>query len=56
MKLKNLRTPITINKVSWCYVEGNKVSVIHEVRDEDSTYHRTIHIKIPLRIIEKWFK
>jgi len=55
MKLKNLKKPITINQVSWCYVEGRKVTIVHEARDDDGTYHRTIQVKIPLRIIKSWF-
>jgi hypothetical protein len=56
LKLKNLRTSITINKVSWCYVEGNKVIIVHEVRDSLNRYLGGVQIKIPFRIIKKWFK
>lgn len=54
-KLKYRGKPVDINLTTWCYVERHKVIVVHEVRDNDGTYNRTVQIKIPFRIIKKWF-
>jgi hypothetical protein len=55
MRLKCQKEPITINRDTWCYLEGKKVSLVHEVRDKDRVYQRTITINLPLHLIEKWF-
>ena len=56
MRLKNRLTPQSINKTTWCYLGANKVTIVHEVRDLNDGYRKTIQIKIPAQIIKKWFE
>ncbi|KKN70027.1 hypothetical protein LCGC14_0434740 [marine sediment metagenome] len=56
MRLKNILSPQTIDKNTWVYLKGRKITLVHEVRDKDGTYHRTVQINISEAKIKKWFK
>ena len=55
MRLKNMLSPQTIDKNTWVYLYGKKITLVHEVRDKDGTYHRTVQINISIAKIKRWF-
>ncbi len=56
MRLKNLLKPQDIDKNTWCYIGGKKVTIVHEVRNLNGEYRRTIQIKLPISKIRTWFR
>jgi hypothetical protein len=52
MKFKKTNEPISIKNGTWFYIDGKKLSVVHEIRDTRTPhnyYIRTDIIDIPFR-------